>query len=58
MAEAGETDEAKQHVAWLEKEVPEQLSRFIPAIAQRLARPEDRQRFIGSLRKAGLDGES
>ena len=54
LAEAGETAEAKQHVAGSTKTVPEQLHRFIPSVAQRLARPEDQQRFIASLRKAGL----
>jgi tetratricopeptide (TPR) repeat protein len=58
LAEAGEMAEAKEHVAWLRKAVPGQLTRFIPSVAQRIARPEDRQRFIDSLRKAGLGAGS
>jgi TolB-like protein len=54
MAEAGETAEAEEHVAWLERMLKDRLPSFVPDIVQRLARPEDRQRFNESLRKAGL----
>jgi TolB-like protein len=58
LAEAGETAEAREHVAWLQRVVKDRLPRFVPDLAQRLARPEDRQRLIDSLRKAGLDAGS
>jgi TolB-like protein len=55
---AGETSEAHEHVAWLQRNVKDDLPRFVPDVAQRLARPEDRQRFIAPLRKAGLAAEN
>jgi TolB-like protein/Tfp pilus assembly protein PilF len=58
LAEAGDTEQALEHVDWLRKAVPGQLDRFILSVTRRLARPEDRERFLASLRKVGLDAGS
>ncbi len=54
LAAAGEAEAAASHRSWLEHNVPRQLPQLLLDMPQRLARPEDRQRFLDALAKAGL----
>jgi len=54
LAAAGEAEASASHRSWLEQNVPRQLPQLLLDMPQRLARPEDRQRFLDALAKAGL----
>lgn len=54
LAEAGEMEEAAVHRAWLESHVPQQLPALLAGVPSRIGLPQERARFLGSLRKAGL----
>jgi hypothetical protein len=47
--------DAEQEGAWLEKNVPGLVKNMREELSKRLARSQDVEFFIGSLRKAGLD---
>jgi TolB-like protein len=54
LAEAGHSEWAASHRTWLEQNVPDQLPALLSGLPSRLVQKQDRQRFINSLRKAGL----
>ena len=53
--EGGLKSDAEQEGAWLEKNVPGLVKNMREELSKRLARSQDVEFFIGSLRKAGLD---
>lgn len=54
LSENGEEARAREHHAWLKANAASPLPRLLEELPQRLVRAEDRQKFISSLRKAGL----
>jgi TolB-like protein len=52
--ESGHNVEAAQERDWLMQHAPSLLSNIRPVLAMRIARPQDIERLIQSLRKAGL----
>lgn len=53
--EAGLKSDAEREGAWLEKNVPGLVKDMREELSKRLARSQDVEFFLGSLRKAGLD---
>lgn len=54
LAAAGNAGASAQHRAWLERNAPNQLAQLLVDLPQRLVQPDDRQRFLDALRKAGF----
>jgi tetratricopeptide (TPR) repeat protein len=52
--EGGETEDAYRERDWLTAHAPNLLANIRPELAMRIARKEDIDRLIGSMRKAGL----
>jgi TolB-like protein len=52
--ESGQTADARQERDWLLAHAPKLVANMRSEVAMRFARPEDSERLIGSLRKAGL----
>jgi TolB-like protein len=52
--EGGETEDAYRERDWLTAHAPNLLANIRPELARRIARKEDIDRLIGSMRKAGL----
>lgn len=52
--EAGQTIEAARERAWLEAHAPQLVANLRSEVALRVVRPEDVDRFLQSLRKAGI----
>ena len=53
--EGGYKIEAEREVGWLDQNQPDLVKNMRQAVLMRLARSQDVETFIGSLRKAGLD---
>ena len=54
LAEAGRLDEAAVHRKWLDQNASAQLPVLLRNLPRRMVRPEDQERFVNSLRKAGF----
>jgi TolB-like protein/Tfp pilus assembly protein PilF len=53
-AEAGQSGEARRESDWLTANAPDLLQNLSAQVAPRLGRPEDFQKFLGSLERAGI----
>ncbi|PZV38259.1 hypothetical protein B5V02_11470 [Mesorhizobium kowhaii] len=53
--EGGDRIEADREVAWLDQNQPDLVKNMRQMVSTRLARSQDVELIIGSLRKAGLD---
>ena len=54
LAEAGDVEGAHRERDWIAVNAPEYTGRLRATLRERAGRPEDIERFIGSLRKAGI----
>ncbi|MGX5803947.1 hypothetical protein ACWGS9_22245, partial [Bradyrhizobium sp. Arg314] len=52
--EAGKAIEARREIVWLQQNLPGLVKNLRGQVSMRLARPQDVETFLGSLRKAGL----